>query len=146
MRDPLSSVERSELMAKIRAKGNRSTEGVVEHMLRAEKIAGWTKHPSLIPGKPDFYFSAYRLALFVDGCFWHGCPRCARRLPKNRRKFWSTKLTGNRRRDQSVGRLLHRKGYHVMRIWEHDLRGTSWLKRLHSNFDRIGSRARGNVS
>ena len=137
MRDPLASAARSALMAKVRSEGNRSTEHAVEHSLRSERIAGWTKHPSSVLGKPDFYFPAYRLALFVDGCFWHGCPKCARRIPRNRRQFWNDKLKGNRRRDQRVRRSLNRQGYHVMRIWEHTLHGMSWLNRLHNAIERI---------
>ena len=137
MKDPLASFERSALMAKVRGKGNRSTEFVVERSLRVERIAGWTKHPGSVPGKPDFYFPAYKLALFVDGCFWHGCPKCARNIPTNRRLFWRTKLDGNRRRDRYIRRLFNRRGYHVMRVWEHHLVDRVWLQRLRDMIRRI---------
>jgi DNA mismatch endonuclease (patch repair protein) len=82
MSDSLTKSERSQLMAKVRGTGNRSTEAVVEAALRAERIRGWKKHPEDVPGRPDFYFPRYRLAIFVDGCFWHACPNCGR-IPKS---------------------------------------------------------------
>lgn len=129
-RDPLTISERSTRMSRVRSTGNRSTEVIVETLLRAAKIAGWRKHPQDIPGRPDFYFPKNKLAVFVDGCFWHACPRCARRIPSTRRQFWKTKLLGNQRRDNRLRRLLVRRGFKTMRLWEHELRGAHWLGRL----------------
>jgi DNA mismatch endonuclease (patch repair protein) len=70
--------------------------------------------------KPDFVFRQVRLELFVDGCFWHGCPKHATK-PKNNRAFWRRKLTANKRRDALVNRNLRRAGCRVVRIWECDL-------------------------
>jgi DNA mismatch endonuclease (patch repair protein) len=67
--------------------------------------------------RPDFVFKKARLAVFVDGCFWHGCPRHATK-PKNNRAFWRRKLAGNRTRDLRVNRMLRRAGWRVVRIWE----------------------------
>ena len=58
--------------------------------------------------------------MFVDGCFWHGCPQHATQ-PKNNRAFWQKKLAGNRRRDALVTRTLRRAGWRVLRVWEHEL-------------------------
>ena len=69
------------------------------------------------PGKPDFLFSKERLAVFVDDCFWHGCPRCYRR-PKSNRKFWDAKVDYNRKKDRRFTRQLRAKGWRVWRIWE----------------------------
>lgn len=129
MTDTLTAAERSVLMAKVRGTGNRSTEGLVEAVLVAEKIRGWKKHPDHVPGKPDFYFPRYRLAVFVDGCFWHACPRCGR-IPKSNTQFWTTKIEQNRCRDNRVRRQLRKLGYHAMRIWEHEVAGDRWLPRL----------------
>jgi DNA mismatch endonuclease, patch repair protein len=86
-----------------------------------------TRHPSraALPGsrltvRPDFVFRTARTAIFVDGCFWHGCPRHATQ-PKNNREFWRAKLAANRRRDALVTRTLRRAGWRVVRIWECDL-------------------------
>ena len=135
--DPLSPAERSERMARVRGRGNRSTEGRVEAALNAEGITGWEKHPRGVPGRPDFYFPAQRLALFVDGCFWHACPTCDRRVPVNRREFWREKIEGNRRRDARKRRQLWAQGYHVTRVWEHDVKHSARLNRLRAMLRRI---------
>ena len=129
MKDPLTIEQRSSLMAKVRSKGNRSTELTVMSVLQEKGITGWTRHPRDIPGRPDFYFPDRRLLVFVDGCFWHACPKCGR-IPKTRVRFWKTKIEGNRRRDLSLTRRLRRNGYHVMRVWEHTLRDDMWVRRL----------------
>ncbi len=70
--------------------------------------------------RPDFVFPRLRVAVFVDGCFWHGCPRHAT-WPKTRAAFWLAKITGNKARDRRVNRLLRTKGWRVLRVWEHEL-------------------------
>jgi len=117
-------------MSRVRSSGNRSTEEAVVNRLLQDGITGWELHPKGVTGKPDFVFPSVNLLVFVDGCFWHGCPRCNRRLPRNRGEFWRTKLDENRRRDNRQRRKLRDQGYHVMRIWEHEVRGNAWLKRL----------------
>lgn len=107
-------------MARIRGRGNRSTEVALAKLLRLHRITGWRRHAS-VPGKPDFIFRAHRLAIFVDGCFWHGCPRCYTR-PKSNRKFWDAKFARNRARDRHVNLELRRRDWRVLRIWEHQLR------------------------
>ena len=67
--------------------------------------------------KPDFVFPRERVAVFVDGCFWHGCPRCYTR-PKSNRKFWDAKVARNQARDRRVTRQLRADGWSVCRIWE----------------------------
>lgn len=116
-------------MAKVKATGNKSTEAAVEAILRAAKITGWRRHPKNILGRPDFYFPTSKLALFVDGCFWHACPTCGR-IPKTRTAFWQEKIDSNRRRDQRTRRSLRSLGYRVFRVWEHDVDKRTWLRRL----------------
>ena len=89
-----------------------------------------------LPGRPDIAFTRARLAVFVDGCFWHACPTCRRRSPTNRAEFWAAKIDENRRRDERQRRQLRRAGFHVMRVWEHEIRRESWLKRLRSMLRR----------
>jgi DNA mismatch endonuclease (patch repair protein) len=85
-------------------------------------IRGWTLgHNTDLPGTPDFIFARARLAIFLDGCFWHGCRRC-RSIPKANRVFWLAKIQGNKVRDRKVVRLLRGIGWNVIRIWEHELR------------------------
>jgi DNA mismatch endonuclease (patch repair protein) len=122
---------RSQLMGRIRSRGNKKTELAMLSLLRAHKIWGWRRHQSL-PGRPDFVFRHEGVALFVDGCFWHGCPRHYK-APKTRDAFWSEKVATNRRRDLRVTRELRKAGWKVVRVWECDLNRTRRprvLKRL----------------
>jgi len=77
-----------------------------------------------LPGKPDIVFKRARLAVFVDGCFWHGCPKHST-IPKSNTAFWKAKLGRNRERDIEVGRTLKRMGWKVIRIWQHELKANS---------------------
>lgn len=138
--DSLSKTERSARMARVRARGNVSTELQVELALRREKLKGWTKHPTNMLGKPDFLFHTEKTLLFVDGCFWHACPTCKRRMPRTRRAFWSAKLRENRLRDERVRRALRKSGYHVLRVWEHEVTRPSWLGRLQRTLSRADGR------
>ena len=103
----------------VRGSGNKGTELRLIQIFRAKRITGW-RRGSTLPGKPDFVFPRLRLAVFVNGCFWHGCPRHATQ-PKNNAAFWRAKLARNRARDREVGRLLRARGWRVARIWEHEL-------------------------
>jgi DNA mismatch endonuclease (patch repair protein) len=134
MADSISPKERSALMAKVRSTGNLSTEGKVEAALKKACIKGWKKHPKDIPGHPDFYFPKAKLVVFVDGCFWHACPRCGR-LPSSNAEYWTPKIDSNRRRDNRTRRQLQARGFHVMRIWEHEVKCASWLQRLERMVD-----------
>ena len=71
--------------------------------------------------KPDFVFRKERLVVFVDGCFWHGCPAHYTR-PKARRAFWDAKIAANRARDRRVDRALRASGWRVLHVWEHALK------------------------
>lgn len=104
MTDTLTPKERSLHMARIKAKGNKSTEQKFLLFLRRAKITGWRRQFEL-PGKPDFYFPKLRMAIFLDGCFWHGCPMCYRR-PKSNVEFWVRKVQQNRKRDRLVVKKL----------------------------------------
>ncbi|MBI3416101.1 MAG: DNA mismatch endonuclease Vsr [Verrucomicrobia bacterium] len=117
--DTLTAVERSERMSRIRSHGNRATELRLIALMREHRITGWRRGAPLL-GKPDFVFRAAKLAVFVDGCFWHGCPRHAR-IPKTRVAFWKAKLARNAQRDREVKSTLRRRGWRVLRIWEHEL-------------------------
>jgi DNA mismatch endonuclease (patch repair protein) len=78
-------------------------------------------HPKQVPGKPDFFFASTRIAVFVDGCFWHGCSRCGH-VPGKNRPFWAAKLTRNQERDRETERRLADAGIRVLRFWEHYLK------------------------
>jgi len=142
-RDPLEGPARSERMSRVRGAGNRSTELAVEAVLVEDGLAGWVKQAQGVRGRPDFYFPAERVALFVDGCFWHACPRCNRNTPSTRREFWSAKIEETRRRDNRVRRQLRRDGVSVIRVWEHEVNDKRWVRRLGSALaKRRGPRSR----
>ncbi len=128
--DRMSKQERSAQMTKVKSAGNRSTEMRVEVGLKEAGITGWRKHPKNVPGCPDFYFSRARLAVFVDGCFWHACPKCKRVLPAQNAQYWALKIDSNRRRDRRIRRQLRELGFHVITIWEHEVRRKSWVLRV----------------
>lgn len=107
-------------MAAIRSRGNRSTEKALRYRLVRAGIAGWRLCPSELLGKPDFVFDALRLVVFLDGCYWHGCPRCYR-APTSNKSYWSKKLHRNKNRDRTIGRALRKEGWTVVRFWEHEI-------------------------
>lgn len=128
MTDWLSREQRSRNMASIRSKGNVTTEKTFLRLLRGAGISGWRRHLDL-PGKPDFVFRAQQLAVFIDGCFWHGCPRCYR-PPRDNRRYWTAKVLRNRSRDLLRTRELRSMGWQVIRVWEHSLKSPPARKRV----------------
>ncbi|MCC7146881.1 MAG: very short patch repair endonuclease [Phycisphaeraceae bacterium] len=128
--DPLTKAERSERMSRIGCKRNRSTEARVSAKLAAIGLSGWVQNDRDVVGSPDFHFPRAKIVIFVDGCFWHGCPYCRRRMPRTRRAFWVKKISENRRRDLRIARQLRRQGYSVLRVWEHEVNSTAWIGRL----------------
>ena len=119
MPDVFTKAKRSQVMSRIRGRGNKETELALAKLLRAARITGWRRHTSL-PGRPDFLFRKGRLVISVDGCFWHGCPKHSN-MPANNRAFWLKMLTHNKERDRLVTRALRQSGWRVLRIWEHEL-------------------------
>jgi DNA mismatch endonuclease (patch repair protein) len=116
MPDVFSKAKRSSVMAQIKGKGNCSTEIAFAKLLRSKGITGWRRH-ALFAGTPDFSFKAQKIAIFVDGCFWHGCPKCYV-APKTRSRFWKCKIEGNKARDKKVNGVLKAAGFKVIRIME----------------------------
>ena len=119
--DTVSPIKRSQIMSNVRSNRNKSTEWKLRSALVRFGVRGWKVTPIKVKGSPDFVFSNNRLLIFVDGCFWHGCPKCYRR-PKSNRLYWDSKVIGNRSRDRRVSRQLRKAGWHVIRFWEHDLK------------------------
>ena len=119
MADIYSQTKRSEIMSRVRGYGNRSSEHRLIGIFKAASITGWRRKQPLF-GRPDFIFPKQRLAVFVDGCFWHGCPVHAS-CPSTNRAFWKLKLSRNKDRDRLVTRVLRSRGWRVLRIWHHQL-------------------------
>jgi DNA mismatch endonuclease (patch repair protein) len=130
MADVYTRAERSALMAKVRGRGNLTTEQALAKLLRAQGWSGWRRQRAVgshdgggrrFRVRPDFVFAARRLAVFVDGCFWHGCPRHGAR-PRGNAAFWREKFRRNQARDRRDSRNLRRAGWKVLRLWEHELK------------------------
>lgn len=120
MSDNLTPAQRSNVMSRIRSYGNEATEQRFVRLLRASGSRGWRRNVRLA-GKPDLVFGKERVAVFLDGCFWHACPRCYV-APKSNRRYWREKIAGNAARDRRVTAQLRRGGWRVVRIWQHQIR------------------------
>jgi DNA mismatch endonuclease (patch repair protein) len=114
----VSSV-RAKIMRAVRGRGNRTTEKRLRAALVRAGVRGWIMQADL-PGRPDFLFPSAGVAVFVDGCFWHGCPKCGH-VPKTRQLFWQAKIDRNRSRDRSTVYALQALNLRVIRLWEHEL-------------------------
>ena len=125
--DRVSQEVRSKIMASIHTFGG-TTERKMEKLLRKRGIRGFRKQWP-VAGKPDFAWPKSRVALFVDGCFWHGCPRCDR-PSKSNTMFWKSKIVSNRRRDARVARKLRKEGWSVLRVWECKIAEERTLSRI----------------
>jgi len=119
MPDVFTKTKRSQVMSLIRGRGNKKTEIALMHFFRCQGITGWRRHVSIF-GRPDFVFPKVKLAIFVDGCFWHCCPKHSN-VPVNNGEFWKRKLEANIKRDKLVSRRLRAQGWRVLRIWQHEL-------------------------
>lgn len=135
MADIWDTSKRSEVMSKIRSSGNQTTELRLIRIFRDNRIKGWRRRQKLL-GKPDFVFPKEKICVFVDGCFWHGCPKCYRR-PKSNWRYWKAKTERNRMRDLKVSRELRKAGWKVIRIWEHEL-GEKGRAKLIRRLSRAG--------
>lgn len=116
--DVFSKKKRSVVMSGIRSSNNRSTELAFIKLLRIFGVVGWRRHYKII-GKPDFAFPKTKIAVFIDGCFWHRCSLCFDgHIPKQNQEYWATKLARNKKRDTRVSRSLRARGWRVFRIRE----------------------------
>lgn len=110
---------RSNVMAKIRSK-NTKPELLIRKYLWNQGHRGYRIHNADLPGKPDIIFKRRKVAIFVDGCFWHKCPECFIE-PKTNRDYWLAKIQANIERDKINQEILMALGWIVIRIWEHEI-------------------------
>lgn len=114
-------LSRSQLMARVSSKGNKTTELRFADLLRRSGLKGWRRHQRLL-GRPDFMWKKEKVVVFLDGCFWHG-HACGRNLtPKTNKQIWNEKISRNKARDRRVRRALRKLGWTVLSVWECDLR------------------------
>lgn len=130
---------RGQLMSRVRSNGNATTEKRLVLLLREAGLTGWRRHKSL-PGRPDFVWPKIKVAVFVDGCFWHGHD-CGRNLtPRTNGEAWHAKIGGNQLRDRKMTRFLRHEGWNVIRVWECQLARTpaSCISRIAKALGRLG--------
>jgi len=118
MADRIDKATRSKVMSSIRSTGTKM-ELAARPVLEA---LGFEYQPKDIFGKPDFAHRGAMVVIFLDGCFWHGCPEHYK-APTSSIEFWGNKAATNRRRDESVTKLLEESGWRVIRAWEHSMAG-----------------------
>jgi len=125
--DHVSRQVRSKIMAAVHSRGNTTTELPLAKLLWSAGMRGYRKHWP-VAGKPDFAWPGRKVAVFVDGCFWHGCS--CKHLPRTNIEFWRNKIEANRLRDRRVAQSLRRQGWSVIRIRECSVRKPSALSRI----------------
>lgn len=129
MADVFTKEQRSYIMRQIKSRRNKSTELKLISYFKANHIKGWRRN-YIVFGKPDFVFQPYKIAIFVDGCFWHG-HNCRNTKPKENHEFWFKKIERNRQRDIDVSEKLKKKGWEVIRIWECELKNQELVDKLY---------------
>ena len=116
MTDVFNKETRSRVMRTVRSEKNKSTELRVIKLFNENGVSGWRRNYP-VKGHPDFVFLKKKLAIFVDGCFWHGHD-CRNTKPEDNKEYWSKKIARNKKRDIEVTKLFQARGWSVIRIWE----------------------------
>lgn len=120
MADVFEKSKRSDIMKRVRSKNNRSTELRLIEVFNKYEIRGWKRNYP-VKGHPDFVFLKQRIAIFVDGCFWHGHD-CRNTRPSDNAEYWQKKRARNIKHDTEVTALFEKRGWTVLRIWECELK------------------------
>ena len=120
MTDTFSKKERTAIMQKVKSKGNKSTEHKLIEIFKHQDITGWKRNYPVI-GKPDFVFLDKRIAIFTDGCFWHG-HNCRNITPKQNQTYWDKKRQRNIQRDKNITQYFENRGWAVLRFWECEIK------------------------
>jgi DNA mismatch endonuclease (patch repair protein) len=118
--DTVDKETRSRIMSSVRS-NNTKLEKNLFAILESDGITGFECHVKTLPSKPDIVFTETKIAIFLDSCFWHGCPKHLRK-PKSNEEYWQPKIQNNIKRDLRNRSKLRRMGWSVLRIWEHDLK------------------------
>lgn len=125
MSDTFSKDERSQIMRQVKSSRNKSTELKLIKIFKAHSITGWRRNFKIF-GKPDFVFPRERIAIFLDGCFWHGHD-CRNTKPSDNKDYWTNKIGRNIQRDKEVTEILTEKNWKVIRIWECKLKNQDYI-------------------
>jgi len=103
-------------------RGNTNPEIIFRAALREKGLIGYRLHWKKVPGSPDVAFPNKKLAVFINGCFWHRCADCKFPLPKTNKIFWQTKFKRNKNRDVKKVELLKKIGWKSVTVWEHEIK------------------------
>ncbi len=136
MADNLKPEDRRRTMRAVKSKGTR-LERRLAGVLAGMGYRGWRRNESSLPGTPDFVFSSKGVVIFIDGCFWHGCPYCKRKFPTTNPLYWKKKIQRNIQLAKSYNRYLRAKRWRVIRIWEHELKTLENMERVKKQLHRI---------
>ncbi len=120
MSDVFSKEKRSQIMQRVHSNGNKSTEKALINLFNKYQITGWKRHYD-VKGHPDFVFHYQKIAVFVDGCFWHG-HECRNIKPRQNKEYWDQKRERNRLHDLEITKRFEKRGWKVIRIWECELK------------------------
>ena len=120
MADVFKKEKRSEIMSAVHSKQNKTTELRLIEIFKEHKITGWRRNYK-VKGHPDFVFLYKKIAIFVDGCFWHGHD-CRNTRPSDNQEYWQKKRERNIRHDKEITSLFESRGWTVIRIWECELK------------------------
>lgn len=136
MTDVFSKETRSKIMSSIRGKDTKPEIMLRKALFRRGYRYSLAHRFRGLNFTPDMVMVSRKVCIFVDGCFWHKCPRCYDE-PKSNRKYWKKKIERNVKRDREQDKFLEAKGWHVIRVWEHDILGDfeETVKRI---MDEIG--------
>ncbi|MFZ3099870.1 MAG: very short patch repair endonuclease [Minisyncoccales bacterium] len=121
-RAPIPKNEKTSRLMSANKGKNTIPEKTLSKALWNSGLRGYLKNYGEVPGKPDIAFKKERIAIFVNGCFWHNCPKCDFPLPKTNRTFWRKKFTLNKRRDAIKIKELHQIGWKTLIIWECEIK------------------------
>lgn len=120
MTDVFDKATRSRVMSAVKSKNTKSTELRLISYFKQNNITGWRRGYK-VKGHPDFVFLKKRIAIFADGCFWHG-HNCRNTHPKDHEEYWRQKIERNMQRDINVNLTFKQRGWTVIRIWECELK------------------------
>ena len=118
MADTFTKKQRRYCMSQVKS-GNTKPEMAVRKLIWSKGYRYRIGHGLF--GKPDMVFPSYKIAVFIDGCFWHACPKHCR-MPSSNTHYWERKILGNQKRDKKINQQLKKEGWQVIRIWEHDIK------------------------
>src|SRR3989338_210928 len=133
--DVLTKRQRSYCMSQIRGR-DTTWEVTFRKYAWGKGVKGY-KVRNKVFGRPDMYFPVKKLAVFIDGCFWHKCPGCFVK-PRNNKIFWERKITSNVRRDAKTSKRLSKEGIAILRFWEHEVEYD--LRRCYRRLERALNR------